>query len=79
MVVLVSRLDLARMEGIAVGLLCTNDAEVRRQALEILKTLRTLHRSLLASCEPCPQTSPCRLCLHETGDVRKQGLHSAIL
>ena len=43
------RLDRQRLEGIAVSLLCTQDPDVRRQALELLKTLRTLHRSLLAS------------------------------
>ena len=45
------RLDLQRLEGVAVSFLCTNDAEVRRLALETLKTVRTLHRSLLASGE----------------------------
>ena len=43
------RLDRQRLEGIAVALMCTADPDVRRQALELLKTLRTLHRSLLAS------------------------------
>lgn len=45
------RLDRQRLEGIAIALLCTADPDVRRQALELLKTTRTLHRSLLASRE----------------------------
>lgn len=43
------RLDRQRLEGISVSLMCTQDPDVRRHALELLKTLRTLHRSLLAS------------------------------
>ena len=46
------RLDRQRLEGIAVAFMCTADPDVRRQALELLKTLRTLHRSLLASSMP---------------------------
>ena len=41
--------DRQRLEGVALACMCTNDADVRRQALELLQTLRTLHRSLLAS------------------------------
>lgn len=51
------RLDRQRLEGIAVALMCTGDPDVRRQALELLKTLRTLHRSLLASSTLLPYHS----------------------
>lgn len=50
------RLDRQRLESIAVALLATADPDVRRQALELLKTTRTLHRSLLASRASLPHS-----------------------
>lgn len=43
------RLDLHRLEGIAISLLCINSTDIRKLSLDVLRTLRTLHRSLLAS------------------------------
>ena len=67
------RLDLQRLEGVAVSFLCTNDAEVRRLALETLKTVRTLHRSLLASGEAPLASQAASLTFHRG---RLQTLHT---
>ena len=43
------RLDLHRLEGLALSLLCNYEVEVRLAALGLLSTTRTLHRAIAAS------------------------------